>query len=212
MFEIFKDKILVIEGKDGCGKNTVADILHEKLHNSYICYFPDRTNYSGDVINLILQKKMAFPDGCSFQALQLANKIETLLKVDKETIRIPRYFIMCRYTPSTLVYGTIDKVDLDFSANISNVLPKAYMTFILDGKNYRTDNVEYYETDEKQKRVAELYLEYAQKFKWIVLDNHAKPEELADTILRKLIAKEIKLGNEDMVTPAMIDRWCKMED
>ncbi len=185
MFEKFYNSIVVIEGADGAGKDTITDLLHEKYPDSYVVRFPDRSNVTGQVINKILTKQIPFPDPLAFQSIMLVNKVETLLNIQKDKNINPKYFFFCRYYESALVYGLNDGIPADFSMNLNSVLPKSFMIFILDGKKYRADN-EHYEQTEVQDNLVKNYRELAKKYRWNIVDNKRTPNEIVDDILERI--------------------------
>jgi thymidylate kinase len=186
MFKKFQNRIITIEGADGTGKDTVINILHEKYPNSYIARFPDRSNISGNIINKILKKEIAFPDSFAFQSLMLVNKIETLLSVNNDKKINPKLFFFCRYYESAMIYGLNDGIPPEYSFTINSILPKSEITFILDGKKYRTDS-EHYEQTEAQNNIAKNYRILAKTYNWNIINNARTPDEIADDILQKII-------------------------
>lgn len=186
MFKKFKNRIITIEGADGTGKDTVTDLLHEKIPNSYVVRFPDRTNKTGNVLNKILKKELPFPDPLLFQSLMLANKIETLHNIDLNPNIRPEWFIFCRYVPSGLIYGNYDGLPIGLTVEINSVLPESSRTFVLTGKNYG-HNTEHYEQTEIQRWISEEYIRLAELFNWELVSNLETPEEIADIIKRKMI-------------------------
>ena len=184
MFENFKNRIITIEGADGTGKDTICNLLQEKLKNSVVVRFPNRNNLSGQIIDAILKKQNPM-EPLSFQALQVINKIETL----RTTCYTPDYFIFCRYYPSAYVYGMNDGIELKYSQTINSVLPRSYLTFILHGKNYGKHD-EYYEENDVQHKISQTYLELAEKFNWNVIRNYQAPDAIVQTILEKINEEE----------------------
>jgi thymidylate kinase len=185
MFKKFENKIIVIEGGDGSGKDTCVDLLHHKYPDSYVVRFPDRKNFTGNVINKILKKEISFPDPIAFQSLMLVNKVETLLNIQKDRSINPGLFFFCRYYESAMVYGLNDGIPVDLSHTLNSVLPKSEMTFILDGKKYRADN-EHYENTEVQENLVKNYRILARKYGWNIVNNERTPDEIADNILEKI--------------------------
>jgi len=182
MFEHFKNKIVTIEGADGTGKDTICNLLQEKLPNSVIVRFPNRANPSGQVIDAILKKQKPM-EPLSFQALQVINKIETLKHIERSSVICnPDYFIFCRYYQSAYVYGMNDGIPLEYSQDINSVLPESWLTIILHGKNYGKHE-EYYEQDDVQNKISQSYLDLAKKFGWTKIINHHTPDEIVSMIL-----------------------------
>ncbi len=189
MFEGFKNKIITIEGADGTGKDTICNLLQEKLPNSVIVRFPNRANASGQIIDAILRKQKPM-EALSFQSLQVINKIETLKHIERSsTICDPDYFIFCRYTPSAYVYGANDGILLSYSQDINSVLPESWLTIILYGKNYGKHE-EYYEEDDIQSKISQNYLELAKRFGWTKIKNCYKPESIVLMILEAIKMRE----------------------
>lgn len=184
MFEIFKDKIITIEGQDGSGKDLITTLLSTKIPNSKVVRFPNYEINTGKRIKNILTRDTRFPGNYEFQSLQLANKIESIL--DLNFNNPPDVFIFCRYWESSLIYGLSDGLPADFLLKINSVLPKSKQVFILSGKRYGNKNSDYYETDCKQKRISELYLHFAKKLNWQVINNDRIPDEIVNDILSKI--------------------------
>lgn len=185
MFKKFQNKIFTIEGNDGCGKDTTVDLLHKKYPDSYIIRFPDRSNITGNIINKMLRKEITFPDPLAFQSLMLANKIETLINVKNDKTINPKMFFFCRYYESALIYGLNDGIPVELSSELNSVLPRSEMTFILDGKKYRTDN-EHYEQTDVQKNIAKNYKKLTRKYNWTIINNIRTPDEITDDILERI--------------------------
>jgi len=180
MFENFKNRIITIEGADGTGKDTIANLLHEKIPDSEVIRFPNYKIPSGERIKAILKKEVPFPGAYEFQSLQLANKIMTLHENHHAKV-----FIFSRYFESALVYGLSDGLPLDFLLQIHLVLPESRWVFILSGKNYGK-NSEYYETDDRQKIISNIYLNLAIRMNWIVIDNNRPPDNITNEILSEI--------------------------
>lgn len=185
MFEKFKNRIITLEGADGTGKDTVTDILQIKYPNSYVVRFPDRTNITGNVLNRILKKEIPFPYPLAFQSLMMTNKVETLINIDNNKCIKPKLFFFCRYYESAMVYGLNDSIPADLSYIINSVLPKSEMTFVLDGKKYRTDN-EYYEQTDVQINLTRNYRILSRAYNWNIVNNERTPDEIADDILEHI--------------------------
>lgn len=185
MFEKYKNKVITIEGPDGTGKDTITDILHKKISDSYVVRFPDRKNVTGRVIDKILSREIEFPDPLAFQSLQVCNKIETLITIDNLPEINPKIFIFCRYYESTMVYGKLDNIPVYLSQKINSVLPQSTITFILHGKKYCTDN-EHYEDIEKQKKITQYYQDFAKQFGWKLINNMRSPKQIADDIINEI--------------------------
>ncbi len=187
MFESFKNKIIVIEGADGTGKDTICDLLQKQLENSIIVRFPNRNNRSGQIINAVLKKQLPM-EPLSFQALQIINRIETLHDVESMN-NSPDYYIFCRYTPSAYVYGLNDGIDINYLAIINSVLPRSWLTILLHGKNYGKHE-EYYEQDDIQKKISQSYLDLAKTYGWTKIKNCYEPESIVLMILEAIKMRE----------------------
>lgn len=186
MFEGFKNKIIVIEGADGTGKDTICDLLQIKLKNSVVVRFPNRNNQSGQIINAVLKKHMLM-EPLSFQALQVINKIETLYEISK--LPDADYYIFCRYYPSAYIYGLNDGIDINYSVMINSTLPRSWLTILLHGKNYGKHE-EYYEQDDVQSKISQTYLDLAKTYGWTKIKNCYKPESIVLMILEVIKMRE----------------------
>ncbi len=162
MFDAIKKycKIITIERGDGKGKDTVCELLQKKIDNSKVVHFPNYDSFPGHYIKQVLTNKLPFPGEMCFQAVQLADKIETMHTLNL-TFELPRTLIMCRYLESSYAYR--HELPLQYLVDINSVLPQSDHVFVLHGKNYGK-NSDYYETDEKQKAISERYIKLTKQF------------------------------------------------
>jgi len=136
---------IVLEGLDGCGKGTQAQILVERLKAKLFKY-PDRTTPIGKVIDawlkgeVFLSKTPRPPATAAFevspheavalQALLLANKIEVQTSLDSALRR--GFVVADRYTPSAVAYGTADGLPTEWLLNSHSALTKPDLYVVLD--------------------------------------------------------------------------------
>jgi len=184
MFDAIKKycKIITIEGSDGTGKDTICELLQNKIDNSKVIHFPNYESFPGHYIKQVLTKKLPFPGEMNFQAVQLADKIDTLQTLNL-TFKLPKVLIMCRYLESSYAYR--HELPLQYVVNINSVLPQSDYVFVLYGNNYGK-NSDYYETDEKQKAISQRYLDLAKRFNWKLIDNNKSPDAIVDEIMQTL--------------------------
>lgn len=175
---------IVIEGADNRGKSTVVKELHYQLlrRDKTVMTFisPNRNTVAGKKIDKLLKGKER-PDAIILQALMTASRIEELPEL-KKSFKEYDVVIYDRYDASTVVYGHFDGLPLEFSDKLAAVLPDPDYTFVLYGNNYNLKgDGECY--DDHGKKIEDLYIKFAPRYKWILIDNNSTPEGIVKKIL-----------------------------
>lgn len=141
--------LIVIEGPDCSGKNTVADALARQLGAKRLD-FPDRTNtVTGPLIDGYLKRRWRVEcreaDGSysgkkaddlagalAFQALQVTNRMEHFWALSAAKQSATEHLVLVRYWQSGWVYGQLDGLDPVFLRGVHRGLPQPDLNILLD--------------------------------------------------------------------------------
>jgi dTMP kinase len=121
--------LIVIEGIDGSGKDTLADALAKEL-GAHRFSFPDYTTPLGECIHEHLRGFVTHGVEV-FQAMQIANKLEHIQSLQESHDDLYTT-VLTRYWQSAVVYGQIDGIDPNWSTRVCSVLPRAQMNILVD--------------------------------------------------------------------------------
>lgn len=209
---------ILLEGIDKCGKSTIAKCLVDSLNNKgYKCellHFPDRTTYTGRLINEYLKNDNLKLNNEAIHLLFAANRWENIDKI-KELLHKGITLVVDRYSYSGIAYSVaksmlyvsfnLDKFNLHqfhilFSSDMDiswckrpeNGLPKPDLIFLLhlDDEeiakrlNANTSDTERYENFVMQKKVADTYRNLVEN-DWHVIDANDSIENL-ESLLTQL--------------------------
>ncbi|KAK9510815.1 hypothetical protein O3M35_005520 [Rhynocoris fuscipes] len=192
--------LIVIEGVDRCGKTTQCKKLVEKLKENNIkaefIHFPDRTTYTGKLINDYLSKNVELSD----QAIHLlfsANRWE-LEPFIKKKLLDGINLIVDRYSFSGVAYSAAKQsnMDLDWFKNPEIGLPKPDCVLYLQLEQLVANGregfgEERYENNEFQKSVA-LCFDKLKDETWKVINANKTIEKLSEelySIINEVIEK-----------------------
>lgn len=188
-----KSLLICLEGLDQAGKKSTSIIISKKLrrkgYETEVVSFPDYSTPIGKVLKKFLQGKIYFtPDVRQF--LYVANRFERLPDM-KRWLNDGKIVIADRYTPSGLVYGYVNGLELNWMINLEKDLPKANITIVIDvpakTAYNRVEEKDLYERDlEFQTRVRSTYLELAKKFEWTIINGERPLDEIADEVLKQI--------------------------
>lgn len=121
--------LIVIEGIDGSGKDTLADALAKEL-GAHRFSFPDYSTPLGVRIKTHLRGI----ETCGsevFQAMQLANKLEHIQSLQESHDGLYTT-VLTRYWQSAVVYGELEGINPLWSTRVCSVLPRAQMNILVD--------------------------------------------------------------------------------
>ncbi|MCL2109348.1 MAG: deoxynucleoside kinase [Oscillospiraceae bacterium] len=215
-------KLIIIEGLDGAGKSTQAELLSKKINDAKFIAFPDYGSHSGKIIGEYLKgaySGLDEPDSAysasSFYAIDRYISYKTAWCGD---YRAGRNIISARYTCSNLIYQMAklprEKWDdyynwlLDFEHEKLK-LPKSDAVIFLDmpltvsqellAKRYEQDDgcKDMHEADMKFLQKCKAAADYAaEKDHWLRIDCAVgtKPRKIEDinTELYEIVIKYIK--------------------
>lgn len=141
--------IVILEGIDNCGKNSLANMVLKKYDNVDLIEFPDYNTDFGKFI-----KKQLESGELSALSLQLLFSSERLSKVTK-LIEMSKHKIVIavRYTYSALAYGMARGIDEQVLRLVENGMPepdkKIYLKISVAESIKRSKNPDILERDSK---------------------------------------------------------------
>ncbi len=143
--------MVVIEGIDGCGKDTVADAVAKALGAERL-NFPNDKGFTGPMIRQYLRRDWAvapvvyrsntgetetapIPEphlsALAFQALQVTNRMEVMPML-RSAVSGPGNLVLARYWQSAWVYGQLDGLPAEFLEAVHADMAKAQVNILLD--------------------------------------------------------------------------------
>jgi thymidylate kinase len=133
--------LIVIEGADGCGKDSVADAVAKEIGASRM-NFPNDRGVTGPAIREYLKKKWwvsrvapgEYDDHLSalaFQALQIANRMEFMGQLERASEHGETPLVLARYWQSAWVYGQLDGLDPTFLVRVHEYMAQANLNILL---------------------------------------------------------------------------------
>lgn len=196
---------ITIEGGEGSGKSTVANLVAKRLSSEGQEVFLTREPggvelpFSESIRDII----MSFPDIDPITELFLfnASRREHMVKKILPALKEGKLVISDRFTDSTIVYQGFCKgvprsyIDASNDITIQNEIPKLVFIFDIDPiisqnritLNNRDTNRFDWEDKEFHKKVREGYRELAKENdRYILVDATKSPEEITELIIKKI--------------------------
>lgn len=182
-------KIVVVEGGDAMGKDTQTKLLAEHLGAVRFSLPAYRSPAGAAILGHLKREWGVFanlnrewgapelpPSGeratrlnaMVLQSLMMINRLELLPDI-KKALQAGKTVVFDRYTPSALVYGAADGLDVDWVELINSAMPPADVCILLDGPvalsfERRPERRDRYEQDRALlQRVHEEYLALFQR-------------------------------------------------
>lgn len=204
--------MICLEGIDGAGKSTQAELLKQRYHAT-LFKFPNKDTPTGKLIYSHLEEdwscqplwpgKPTIPPLCDalvFQALQLANRMEVAQTL--AGLRRLANIVIDRYWPSGWVYGQLDGLDPQYLLNLHAYLPQPDIFVLLDVEPSesvarRPERRDRYERKPGfMAKVREGYRALWARMQlfgyanWIVIDGTGTPEEVHQRIVHCINAAQ----------------------
>jgi dTMP kinase len=189
-----KGILIVIEGLDGSGKTTQADILSKKLSENYkvLCTAEPSQGKIGSFIR----------NGCLYEEKRLPKEAETLLfaadRIEHMQNEIApalaedKMVICDRYIYSSLAYQGSTGLSLDWIKTINARALQPDLSIFIDvhpeqvlERLQRKKSV--METLETQQKVREVYLKFVAKGELILVDGAKPKSEVADDLYAEVM-------------------------
>jgi dTMP kinase len=192
----YKGKFIVIEGLDGSGTTTQANLLVKYLKKQggkvYLTGEPTRSLIGG-----LIESQISGDWKSSPECLQLLFTADRAYHLEKEIIPLlkRKITVICiRYILSTLAYGSIDIKDNQWLINLNKNFILPDKTFLLKVspktciKRIKRERFhkELFEEEEKLNKVYKNYLKFAKKFKNThIIDGEKIIKEIHNETIKK---------------------------
>lgn len=202
-----KGKIIVIEGLDGAGCGTQADILRKKLEEKNDVLFlryPDYSDPIGAMIHEFLHEKVSLSKEVLF-ALFALNQLKDRERIET-ALKNSRIVLIDRYFTSNIAYQCAKKFDVKNALKFAEIfrIPKPDIVFFLEvspetGIKRKLKEKGDLDINEKNKEFLSIVRASYHNLiknkvfakKWIVIDSEKSIENVAEKIW-KAVRKEIK--------------------
>ena len=181
--------LVTLEGIDKSGKATQTAILANRLRKMgkgvETIAFPDYTTIIGRVIRRYLDGEVDFGPELR-QLLYVANRWEKRGDL-KRWLGKEKLVIADRYTPSGLVYGLANGLNLEWMINLETGLPPSDLVIVVDvsvATAFEREEVrDVYEANRDfLEKVRNAYLALAEKFGWVIVDGEKTKVDVAEEI------------------------------
>lgn len=186
--------LICIEGINGSGEGTNADLLFNKLrmenYDVASIAFPDYNTPIGMEIKKFLKGKRNFRSEIR-QFLYAANRWER--KGDLEGwLKEGKIIVANRFTPSGLAYGLANELDLEWMLSLESGLPEADLVIVIDisveTHFKRTVKKDVYENDKDfLEKVRSAYLKLAKKYGWHIIDGERTVDKVSQDVWRVVL-------------------------
>ena len=196
---IKKYRYIAIEGIDGSGKTTIANLLYNELSKRYNKIILIKEPYDNDLskkIKEIILKEHEKNLDYGYLLALLFTADRSIKNVDLKKYLNSDYIIISdRSVYSTFSYQILyEGIDIEWIKCVSKYIIRPDITFILDVDpriaveriNSRNKNITSYENTEFLKKVRENFLKLKEIFpddNIIYIDGKEKPEKILDKIL-----------------------------
>jgi thymidylate kinase len=191
-------KIIVFEGPDRCGKKTQTHMLRgylaSKAYRSVVVEVPIYGNPTYNIIYWMLGNGLAKKFPKLFQWFQYFNRKIFQTFSLPFLLRNNDYVILDRWSLSTVVYGTAEGVDTEYSEMLANKLVYPDYTILLLGQSHMGVAEDVYEADNSlQERVKKLYRSWSviNPVTSTVIDCNLTREEITEKVKQTLIAAKL---------------------
>ncbi len=187
---------IVLEGPDGSGTSLHSRLLAERLqregHDVLLTTEPSDSAI-GIWIRTLLKEKTTM-DPAALQLLFCADRADHIATVIKPAIAAGKTVICDRYAPSTLIYGDVLGLDVDWLEDINAQFVQPDVTLftlppfeVCQERLSRRDERDLFEGTDFQRRIYEAYEKYvAEDQAVIVVDTSGEKAAVADEIFEKI--------------------------
>ena len=181
--------LIALEGIDKSGKATQTAMLANRLRKMgrevETIAFPEYTTVIGLVIKRYLDGEADFGPELR-QLLYVANRWEKHGAL-KRWLREEKLVISDRYSPSGIVYGLANGLNLEWMMSLEEGLPPSDLVIVVDVSvetAFERDDVrDVYEANrEFLEKVRRAYLDLAEKFGWVIVDGEKMMGDVADEV------------------------------
>jgi dTMP kinase len=185
-----KGFFICIEGLDGCGKTTQANLLVERLKNSHNAVYTAEPS-RGEIGRFIREHYLDVErrgSGIVEALLFAADRFEHVETEVEPALAEGRLVVSDRYVYSSLAYQGATGLDLGWIEEINkhalrpdlalfiNVKPETVVQRLKSNKSVMEDL-------ETQRKVCEVYLKFVEKGELTMINGDTSKEKVADNIL-----------------------------
>lgn len=182
--------IVVVEGGDACGKNTLCQSLREwgkdVFKEVWVYSFPQYDQPFGKIIKEWLSTGKAKEEPLAFQAMMTTDRYSVASEIAHRGGHIQTLVIIDRWWQSSYVYGVAQGLDSNLINWISSRLPKADLNLLLDlhaevASARRPEKRDSYEKDFRLMQAVgwgyrELWYSKEKYGNWIKIDARQSPD------------------------------------
>ena len=189
-------RLIVVEGIDQAGKQTVCERLVERLRAdgvpAELTGFPDYAPPPGREVAAFLAGERDFPPQAR-QLLYAANRWERAGEI-RAWLAAGRAVVVDRYVASGIAYGTAQGLDPDWMRAVERGLPAPDLTLLLDitpevsVARKRTSRDAYEGRTDLLIRARDAYLELARAPDWRTVDATGDRESVWSAVLQAVEA------------------------
>ncbi|KAF8253124.1 thymidylate kinase [Wilcoxina mikolae CBS 423.85] len=181
--------LIVIEGLDRAGKSTQCARLQQRITNSRVVKFPDRSTPTGQVINSYLTSTTSHPlEDHAIHLLFSANRWEALPQL-LSSLASGETLILDRYIYSGIAFSVAKGLDYSYCRAPDVGLPKPDAVIFLDLPTETAEGREgfggeRYEKRELQEKVKEVFKEVREREggEWSTIDASKGIEAVAEEV------------------------------
>jgi len=198
----YQGKFIVIEGLDGSGQSTQAELLRDFLIRKgfevILTKEPTLNSEAGKKIRKILDKELKLnPE--ELQELFTRDRKEHLKSLIIPALKEGKIVISDRYFFSTFAYGVADGLDLDWLIKINNEFLLPDLTFFLKVRpeiciqriKKRGEGIKLFEKKEKLEKVWQTYEILPKRFENVYMIEGEKNKEEVFSQIRNIVLSQI---------------------
>ena len=189
-----KGLFICVEGLDGSGKTTQAQILAERLNKSYSAVYtaePSNGKTGIFIRECCLYEKQRLPTAVE-ALLFAADRVEHVEAEIKPALAKGKMVICDRYLYSSLAYQGSAGLDLEWIRKINSYALKPDYAVFIDAPPERVlerlqRKKSVMETLEIQRKVREVYLKFVDRGELVLVDGDKPKDTVADALYSKVL-------------------------
>jgi len=204
----YPGKLIVIEGLDGSGQSSQANLLRDFLIKKglgvVLTKEPTLDSRAGEKIREILDEKIKTTPG-ELQDLFIEDRKEHLEELIIPVLKEGKFVVLDRYLFSTLAYGAADGLDLDELIKKNNDFLLPDITFILNVSaktcisriEKRGTDKTLFEKEKQLSKVLENYKLFPKMFDNVKMIDGEKPIDEVFEDIKKVVLSQVLSRKEE---------------
>lgn len=187
-------RFIVIDGPDGTGTSLHAKMLTQTLRDTHVDAILTAEPTDGPIGTFIraqLKKETFTLSSDAIQLLFCADRAEHVATVIEKNLELGKIIVCDRYVPSTIIYGDVLGLDVDWLLKINARFRIPDVTIftlppfeVALQRVMRREEHDAFEKEELMKKIHDGYHKYAERHPEIhVIDTSGEKEEVAKQIL-----------------------------